>query len=176
MRKNQLDREIDQAMAVGGNAASGTRTRDAGLRFQELLRDAHPDAMRVAEDVLLESGWKLREVTGGMRARNFTIEMNPMWRPREQWKMVQANAESLQSKPGKVWVKWSVANGAARAYREREIKSDIDDAKRFVVATAWAIAKAIKAMPLDASEDLLAKTVDKIIARGKKNMVPVELF
>jgi hypothetical protein len=192
----QLDREIAAALAGKPLRASIPSSRhvsmgtngEAMMRFRELIREDDPSAMRVAEDTLLSSGWKMREATGGLRARNFTIEMKPMWGPREEWKMVQTNVAAgldIARRPDNVWVKWSAANGSARAEREREYKlsrfspgssGDIDDVKQMAVATAWAIAKTIKPLPMDVSEKELKKIVDAAIRRGKKNVVPEELF
>jgi hypothetical protein len=171
----QLDRDIAEALA-GRRQRSAHSTRGPYGVFSELIRQEDPAGMEVAQDALLEGGWKMREVTGGMRARNFTIELKSMWGPREEWKMVQTSIEALTSKPGIVWVKWSAANGRARAEKQREYKGGVDDVKQMAVATAWAIAKAIKSLPMDAGDKALKQIVDKAVARGKKNVVPEELF
>lgn len=145
-------------------------------RFRDLVRDDDPAAMKVAEGALLEGGATMREATGGLRARNFTIEMNPTFWPGEQWKMVQTSVEALTRKPGTIWTKWSVANGPVRVYREREYKGEIDESKQLAVATAWVIAKAIKALPLDADKKKIEAIVDRALRRRKHNARPAELF
>jgi Xaa-Pro aminopeptidase len=157
---------------------TGPAARSAvGLhRFRELVRDDDPTAMTVAEDALLEGGAKMREATGGLRARNFTIEMNPMFWPGARWKMVQVSVEALTSKPGTIWTRWVASNGPVRVQREQKHKGEIDESKQTAVATAWAIAKAIKPLPLDASQKEIEAIVDRAIRRRKSNARPAELF
>lgn len=169
----ELDREIYDALRRGGPEIG-----QGYNRFRELIRLDEPGAMEIAEDAILSVGGRIREATGGLHARNFTIEMKPTWGPRDQWKMVQVSVAASDSgrKPGVIWTKWSAANGPARVYREREAKGELSSRKQVDVATAWAIAKAIKYLPLDTPEAKLAKIVDQVIARGKKNMVNPDLF
>ena len=169
----QLNREIAESLAKRG----------AGTNFHDLIRDDDPGGMQLAEDFLLERGWKMREATGGMRARNFTIEMKPMYGPLEQWKMVQMRVyaatdprRGYAEKPGLMEVSLSVANGEVRLERGYKIKAEADSAKQQAVATAWAIAKAIKPLPLNTSEKALAHIVDAVVAKKKKNLRPEELF
>ncbi len=174
----QLDREI--AEALRGRSSKPTRPRSTrhhatargGVSFADLIRDEDPSAMQVAEDLLLESGRKMREATGGMRARNFTIEMKPTWGPRDEWKMVQTSV--YEDRKGKL----SVANGPVRVAREykRALAKDPDAARKVAVATAWAVAKAIKPLPLDTDQAALESIVDDVVARGAKNLRPKELF
>jgi hypothetical protein len=172
---DQIKREIDAFLKSGSSGS--------GVTFHEIIRDDDPASMQVAEDFLLQKGWKMREVAGGMRARNFTIELRPMHGPRDQWKMVSTNVADLGSRsetsklrPGRVWVKMSAANGPVRVSREREIKSDLDEAKKIAVANAWAVAKAIKALPLDASEAAVARIVNANFTKKTHNLRPEELF
>lgn len=164
------------------------------VSFHELVRDEDPNAMQVAEDLLLERSLKLREVTGGMRAKHYTIEMNSMAAPRDQWKMVQAHVHEPESpeifsqhrseaaaqralkraragafiihepetlRTNERWliankryeIELDIANGSVRAKRTFfYIPRDSDDLRKRAVADAWAIAKAIKPLPLDASK------------------------
>lgn len=154
------------------------------VRFSDLAREADPSAMQVAEDALLARGQKMREAAGGLHARNFTIELEPLWKPRDQWKMVQTSVypatkktrKGYEPKLGRMEAKLSVANGSARVSRTYEIKADPDEAKRQAVATAWAIANSIKVLPLETSEADLAKVVDQHVKAGKKNAQNPELF
>jgi hypothetical protein len=73
--------------------------------------------MEVAEDLLLERGVDLQEVTGGIGARNFTIPLKPLWSPSNESKMVQVRIAPAGSL---IWVKLYVANGTVRVQRERE--------------------------------------------------------
>jgi hypothetical protein len=176
---SRIKHEIEAALR-----ADGPGTRGANASFHELVRDDDPAGMQVAEDLLLERGWKMREVTGGMRARNFTIEMNPMHRPGSEWKMVQTNVidkgstseYGARTQPGQVLIRLSVANGTVRVSREREFKSDVDQARRIAVANAWAIAKAIKPLPLDASRAAIERIVDANFTKKTQNLRPRELF
>jgi len=119
-----------------------------------------------------------------MRARNFTIELRPMHGPRDQWKMVQTNVIDLGAagevgvnrRPGRVLVRLHVANGSVRAEREREFKSDMDDARKIAVANAWAIAKAIKPLPLDAGRAAIERIIDANFTKKTQNLRPAELF
>lgn len=177
MKSNdQIKREIDAFMREGG--------RSSDVTFHEIIRDDDPASMQIAEDFLLQKGWKLREVAGGMRARNFTIELNPMYWPGSQWKNVQTNVidkgsaseYGARTQPGRVLVRLAVANGTVRVQREREIKSDLDEARKIAVANAWAIAKAIKPLPLDASKAAIERIVDANFTKKTQNLRPRELF
>lgn len=133
--------------------------------------------MDVAEDFLLERGRKMREAVGGLNARNFTIDMKPLYGPRDQWKMVQVNVDKAgASFPGRMWVKYSIANGPVRIEREEEMATSPNDAKRAAVATAWAIAKAIKPLPLNTDRRTLEEVVDEKLYDGLDNLTPEELF
>ncbi len=176
-RKRKTATQLDRDIASSLSRSSTPRRRHHALiqhdvSFHDLVREDDPSAMDVAEDLLLTRGQTLREATGGFRARNFTIEMKPMWGPREAWKMVQTSV--YEDGKGKL----SVANGSSRVYREykKVLSKDSDEARRRAVATAWAVAKAIKPLPMDVDEKALAKIVDEIVARGNKNMRPKELF
>ena len=171
----ELDREIDDALS---REPARRAVGESYKRFRELVRLDQPGAMEIAEDAILSGGGRIRDATGGLRARNFTIEMRPMHGPREAWKMVQVSvaADDSGRKPGVIWTKWSVANGPARVMREREAKGDLVERKMTGVATAWAIAKAIKELPMDTDEKRLSAIVDQVIARGKKNMTNPQLF
>lgn len=169
------------AVFGGKEERSNPTEKHPAERFRDLVLDADPDAMKVAEDVLLESGLRMREVTGGLRARNFTIEMRPLSRPVDEWKMVQVSvvqfrlAEDMAESEA-AWMRWSTANGKVRYEREREVEIPSEEARSHAVATAWAIAKAIKPLPLSTPQEEVENIVDKIVARGARNMVPPELF
>jgi hypothetical protein len=190
---SKIESEIDKKLSAASPSTSHS--------FHELIRDNDPAAMEVAQDLLLDRGWKMREVTGGLHARNFTIELNPIWGPRDEWKMVQTNVADadIYRKPGqplrrvrtdasgqmrghrtdakgRVWIKMSVANGSVRMEREREIASSLDDAKRIAVANAWAVAKELKKLPLDAGKGEVEKIVDRHFTKKTQNLKPVELF
>lgn len=175
----QLEREIAAALTRPTNHHA---TMSGGVRFDELIREDDPGAMQVAEDLLLSQGRKMREATGGMRARNFTIELRPMWGPKEEWKMVQTNVDpglawKGKGLPGKAnWIKLTAANGPGRVTREWKMVGSADEARKLAVATAWAVAKAIKTLPLDTPEKALEKIVARIVAKKSKNMIPEELF
>lgn len=172
------EREIEDLLA-----RNGTLTRPwprevapgSDVSFDTLIRDEDAAGMRVAEDFLLERGWKMRDVTGAMHARNFTIAMNPTWWPAGKWKMVQTSI--AQDRPGKTWVKLTVANGPVRVARERTFSGEVtDEARMIAVANAWAIAKEIKPLPLDASRDRIEKIVDRNFTKKTQNLKPRELF
>ena len=158
----QLEREIAQAL---------TRHATKKVTFTDLIRDDDPAAMHVAEDFLLERGWKLREVTGALAARNFTIEMKPLYGPAGQWKMVQVNVDKAGAAfPGRMWVKYSIANGPVRITREEEYATSPEAARKGAVATAWAIAKAIKPLPLDTDKRTIERVADEVIDDGLDNL------
>lgn len=149
------------------------------VTFTDLIRDEDPAAMDVAEDFLLERGWKLRRVTGGMNARNFTIDLKPLWLPREEWKMVQINVDRANGRRGDrgyMWTKYTVANGPVRVTFEMDVKRTPDDARKAAVANGWAIAKAIKTLPPDTDKATIENLVKTIIKQGRKNMKREELF
>lgn len=129
--------------------------------------------MHVAEDFLLERGWKMREVTGGMNARNFTIDMKPLYGPASQWKMVQVSV--YKDLPGLIEARYSVANGPVRIERKEKYAESVD-AKKAAVANAWAISKEIKPLPLDADKRTLERIVDEVLERSLDNLNPKELF
>ena len=160
---NLVVRELKGAEALGASKAS----------FHELVRDVDPGSMQVAEDLLLERGWKMREVTGGLNARNFTIELSqPGVGPGNDWKLVQTSV--YEDRKGKL----TVANGKVRVTHDyKRALSELPDVARMrAVANAWAVAKAIKTLPLDTDAATVQAIVDKAVARGGKNMVPEELF
>ncbi len=166
----QLDRDIAASLAKRG----------AGTSFDDLIRDDDPGGMQLAEDFLLERGWKLRGVTGGLHARNFTIEMKPMHGSRDQWKMVQVQVfPAGKDFPGFTTAEYSVANGPVRVRRSEQLAVNVNDTARIaVLATAWAIAKAIKPLHLDASQKKVEAIVDEVIDDGLDNLnkSPEELF
>ncbi len=168
----ELDREIDMALS---REPARRAVGEGYKRFRDLVKLNEPGAMEIAEDAILNSGGRIRDATGGLRARNFTIEMRPTHGPRDEWKMVQVSVDAT-GKPGVIWTKWSVANGPHRVYRERNAKGELVESKQQGVATAWAIAKAIKMLPLNTGEEKLAEIVDRVLARGKKNMTNPQLF
>ena len=168
------------AAAVGGVAgyrARRGRGRLAGSgsdqpSFHELIQDERPGSLEVAEDLLLQRGWTLREVTGGPRARNFTIALKPLALPGDQWKMVQINVDRAggASNNTKIWVKYTIANGSVRVTREEEIKGDLDEAKKAAVATGWALAKAIKDLPRTTPEAKIRRLFNEVIDNGADNI------
>ncbi len=161
-KNNHLEHDIAQVV-------SGDGSDHGGLGFTDLIRSERPGAMRRAEEFLRRKGWKLREVTGAAHARNFTIDMKPLWGPRDEWKMVQVNV-AQEGKRGKIWTKMSVGNGLVRVSREREFSGNLDDARKLVVANAWAVAKAIKDLPLDADQRTVESIVDVNFNRRSQNM------
>jgi len=185
MDKRDLERDIARVSSGG----SPGRAVGADVDFHELIRRDEPGVMQAAEDLLLSRGWKLREVTGALRARNFTIALHPLWWPRDQWKMVQTNIDTstyrrlpnggfvTRTEPGWVWVKMSVANGSVRVTREREFRGvDLDEERKIAVANAWAVAKAIKRLPLTASSATVERIVDEHFSRRSTNLNPRDLF
>lgn len=212
------------------------------VSFHELIKDPDPAAMDIAEDMIMERGWKLREVTGGIGARAFTISMektgdigdpdrwksvqtavdettikraigndgryhgtwanrikkiNGRWQPVSELgyiiqsstvnadgtgyktkKAAEAAAKELRAHEGASAARIEVraANGAARVTRTRiVIGIDKDEAKKLAVADAWAIAKAIKPLPLDTPEEAIAQIVDAKLQKPE-NMTKPELF
>lgn len=172
--------EVQKANRRGLSAAD---QKDPAKTFRELIRSDDPEAMGVAEDLILEQGWKLREITGGMRARHFTIELKPMWGPSAEWKMVQTHIDATSIRIGPagsgkyIPIRYSVANGAVRI----ELKEDMqnmspDDARKAAVATGWAIAKAIKPLPLNTDEATIRRVAQEAIDNGPDNLKREELF
>ena len=112
-----------------------------------------------------------------MWARNFTIDMKPLYGPRDEWKMVQVSVfPAGKSFPGQMIAEYKVANGTVRVNREETMKLDADEAKKAAVATAWAIAKAIKPLPLNASERQIKDVTDEAIGDGPDNLLREDLF
>jgi len=170
----ELDSEIDAYLAQSGGGSN------PGLDFPTLIHRDDPGAMRAAEGLLRRRGWKLREVTGALHARNFTIGINSLASPRDEWKMVQTSvapttisstrkrgqfAMGIKRGPGWIWLRLTAANGPVRVERTREFKGDIDEARKLAVSNAWAVAKALKPLPLSASEETVAKIVDRYFGR-----------
>lgn len=178
MSKIDKESEIEDLLARHGTLTRPWPreiARGSDVSFDTLIRDEDPSGMKVAEDLLLERGWKMRGVTGAMHARNFTIAMNPTWWPAGKWKMVQANI--AEDKPGKTWLKVSVANGPVRVARERTFSGEVtDEARMIAVANAWAIAKEIKSLPLSAPRSQIEEIVDRHFRRKTQNLKPRELF
>ena len=182
----QLQREIDAALsrrrsskpAKPAKVASRNHATKTGHTFTDLIRDDDPSAMDVAEDFLLERGWKLRGATGALHGgRNFTIDMKPLHGPSDQWKMVQVSVfPAGKSFPGQMLAEYKVANGTVRVNREETMKLEADDARKAAVATAWAIAKAIKPLPLSASERKVKDLMNKAINDGSDNLLREDLF
>lgn len=171
----ELDREIRAYLAQ-----SAEERDDSSMNFDDLIRHDDPGSMRAAEQLLRRRGWKLREVTGALRARNFTISINPLHGPRDEWKMVQVSVAptelsstrkrgksgmGIKRGPGWIWVRLHAANGPIRVERTREFRGNIDDARKLAVANAWNIAKALKSLPLSASEASVAEIVDRYFGR-----------
>lgn len=151
--KDEIDHEIAQYLA---------RTDLGPASFVDIIGGDNPSAMRSAEVFLRRRGLKMREVTGALRARNFTIPIQPLYAPSDQWKMVQTNvAVDDPGKPRKVWIKLSAANGRHRVQMEREVTRDLDEAKRLAVSNAWQVAKEIKRLPMTAPESALRAVVEK---------------
>ena len=167
----QLDREIVASLA---KSSKKRRTHHASMKettFFELAQDPDPAALEVAEDLLLKKGWKMSDVVGGRR--HGTIELLPMHGPKHEWKMVQWHVHETDF-PGHVEIEIDVANGKERIKRNEIVSGSWDYARKTATADAWAIAKAIKKLPLATDHAKLAKVVDK--ALDKDNVVPEELF
>jgi len=187
----QLDREIAVALqkrtkpTKTKTATKNRHTKKVG--FLELIRDEDPNSMQVAEDFLLENGLKMREATGGLHARNFTIDMKPLYGPSHEWKMVQTNVYEVPSHYGRgkhyprhnagtIEIRHSIANGPVRFDYLEKSSNMLDSARKAAVATAWAIAKAIKPLPLDTKRDAVIEIVGDAVHQGLENMSPEELF
>ena len=158
------------------------------VTFHELIRDEDPGAMQIAEDMALEQGFKIRGVTGG--TRHMTIDMNPISEPRGRWKNV---ASSVYTQPGDAGsgtypaeeripreIALTAYNGAQPAVeRKVKIKATIEDARKYAAAATWALAKAIKPLPLDTDVTAIVDDITKRLRREKdrkKLLVPKELF
>jgi hypothetical protein len=81
-----------------------------------------------------------------------------------------------KSFPGQMIAEYHVANGSVRVKREETMKHSPDDAKKAAVATAWAIAKAIKSLALDTSQKKIASVTDEAIGDGPDNLLREDLF
>jgi lysophospholipase L1-like esterase len=139
--------------------------------FHELIRDEDPAAMQVAEDLLLEKGWKMSEIVGG--TKHGTIELKPMHGPKHEWKMVQWHVYETDF-PGHVDIKMDIANGTQRIERKQTVQGSMNYARKAATADSWAIAKAIKTLPLNATKQVLETTIDR--ALDKDNSEPSELY
>lgn len=168
VKNNHFEHDIARVVS-GGRSEGGSD----GESFTDLIRSERPGVMREAEEFLRRKGWNLRGATGAERARNFTIDMKPLWGPGHEWKMVQVNV-AQEGKRGRIWTKMSVANGTVRVSREREFSGNLDDARKLVVANAWAVAKAIKDLPLDTDQRTLESIVDVNFNRRSLNMRGIE--
>lgn len=92
--------------------------------------------------------------------------------------MVQTSADAVSKRPGYFWIKWSAANGRARASVEKTFKMpDLDEAKIVAVATAWEIAKILKRTPMDGLSDAqLREVIERAVAHKKHNASRRDLF
>lgn len=179
MSKIDREREIEDILARNGTLARPRPSEIApgsDVSFDTLIRDEDAAGMLVAEDLLLERGRKMREVTGRLHARDFTIAMNPTWWPTEKWKMVQTSIASIAWSV--TWVELTVANGPVRVVRERTFsgREVTDEARMIAVANAWAIAKEIKPLPLDAPRSQIEQIADRHFKKKTQNLEPRELF
>lgn len=174
----QLNRDIAQVLAKKKPRQHAAVKAAKDVTFTDLIRSEQGGAMDAAEDFLLERGWKLREVTGALRARNFTIDMKPLYGPASQWKMVQVSVYPAgKAFPGAYTAEYKVANGSVRYDRDETMQyADADENRKHAVATAWAIARAIKDLPLSASKQTVRDLADEAIADGGDNMRNEELF
>lgn len=175
----QLNREIAAALRTPPRSKARAKIShlDKPTRFVDLLRDDDPNAMQVAEDLVLERGWKLREMGGSLHARNFTFDMKPLWTVPNQWKMVQVSVDNAgRAFPGRMVAEYSIANGTVRIKRTETHANHANETKKAAVATAWAIAKAIKPLPLDTDQKTVEHVVDEVIDNGLDNMHNEELF
>jgi hypothetical protein len=177
----QLEREIDKALSKRRSSkATKVSSRNHATKsynFTDLIRQDDPNAMDVAEDYLLERGETLREWTGGTRARNFTIDMKSLDGPRDQWKMVQVSVYPAgKSHLGQMIAEYHIANGSVRVNPVETMKLGADAAKKAAVATAWAIAKAVKPLPLNTSAREIKDVTDEAIGNGPDNLLREDLF
>lgn len=178
----QLGREIAEALRkkprakrTKANVKISHLTKQ--MSFLDLLRDDDPNSMQVAEDFVLERGWKMREMAGSLHGRNFTFDMKPLSGPKDQWKMVQVSVfEAGRAFPGYMTAEYSIANGGVRVKRSDQHANTPDAAKKSAVATAWAIAKAIKPLPMNSGQKAVEHIVDDVIDSGLDNLNPDELF
>lgn len=145
--------------------------------------DDDPAALSVAEDMLIATGQSMRAATGGAHARNFTIELTPLWKPRDEWKMVQVTVAPAvkgrrmrEPKVGYATILLHLANGAARLNWIYDVKVDLDEAKRQAVATAWAIAKVLKVLPLDTPQKAVFDLANTQVKLHKKHSKNQELY
>lgn len=184
MRKSttQLDREIAAALRVPTKRTRHHATKAVG--FGDLIRDPDPSAMLIAEDLLLEQNRTMREATGGtsgFRGRDFTFLMSPLSSPRIEWKMVQViitqKRKPIAAKsPGHTWVDYRVVNGPVWVSREEKSAGTLYETRKQAVATGWAIAKALKLLPLDTDLSTVERIVDEAIENGVGNLQPEALF
>jgi hypothetical protein len=110
-------------------------------------------------------------------ARNFTIDMKPLYGPSNQWKMVQVSVSPAgKAFPGYMTAEYTVANGPVRVEASEQIAGSPDDAKKMAVATAWAIAKRIKPLPVTTLKGTISAITDEVIHDGSDNLLREDLF
>lgn len=156
-----------------------------GADFADIIRDDDPAAMRVAEDLLLQRGQKIRDVAAGSSANSVVIDMQPRHGTYDQRKMVgvyiedigRAQEDGLHS----CRIGVSVDNGSVRVIRTYDMTNTIDMLRRVAAADAWAIAKAIKPLPFNASQRTVERAVDDALGGEESydniyNAGPEELF
>lgn len=90
---NTDNSEPEELYGLGAHAGES----GADVKFHELIREDDPAAMEIAEDLILERGWKLHHVTGGRGARNFTIDFG-----KEHWYGTVKDGERVDNPNGRM--------------------------------------------------------------------------
>ena len=140
-------------------------------QFATLIRDEAPFAMQVAEDLLLEHGWKLGEATGTRQANDFTIDLTRLGQSKIVQVAVRPLGEEGKAFSGMTVAAYTVMHGAVRMCRhETKYTSTIEAAKKQAIATAWAIAKRVKGLPISISQETIEAIVDAAINAGLDNV------
>ncbi len=166
-----------------------------GEEFARLMRDPDPQSMKVIEDMFLEEtqtdglGPTLTDISGGRGSPKGTFDVgtfdyvdekgihhdvSSMAGPRERWKMVQWGIHSVTGYFNQYDITMSIANGTARLKREYHVQGQFMWARTVAASDAWAVAKALKTIPLTTSEVKLEKLVDKTL--DQDNSEPEEIF
>lgn len=134
--------------------------------------------MQVAEDTLLEKGWKISEVAGNTRHGH--IKMHKVSAPPNKWRSVSWHI----LEPSRSWhyprpnnersIDFEINLSTNRLKRRGILRGNAVDARKSAAANAWAIAKAIKTLPLDTDLRTLANIVDGLLMTNVS--IPEELF
>jgi GDSL-like lipase/acylhydrolase family protein len=167
-----------------GTSAWESKTWPVRDKFRQLIRDEDPSALAVAEDLLLENGLKVSDVAAIRgsrdRGRRGVFHLEPFThvdKPTNvHWDLEPATGKESDAKRTHLWDNRLEVIYEGKRITWKRLPDQIDpkhwsdtwhvpitakfaDAKRLAASDAWAVAKAIKALPRGSSDEAVRNAI-----------------